>query len=310
MINILFAAADYAWADYETPLKRALQTAGVDANLRRDHSAEDTDYIVLGPGGPVSDFTPFTRCKAVLNLWAGVEKILTNETMTQPLCRMVDPSLTNAMVEWVVGHTMRHHLGMDAHIHGQDGKWRDDVYPPIAADRPVTILGVGALGAACGQALHGLGFPVTGWSRSPKDIPNMRCLNGDDGLTEALRDAQILILLLPMTPQTENTMNAARLALLAPGAFIVNPGRGQLIDDTALLSALKTGQIAHATLDVFRVEPLPKDHAFWGHPKITVTPHIAATTRPGTAAQVIAQIIAGHEQGAPLMNRVDRGLGY
>ncbi|MCG3266711.1 glyoxylate/hydroxypyruvate reductase A [Yoonia sp. I 8.24] len=310
MINILFAATDDLWRDYESPLKRALEAAGVAANLRRDHGAEVTDYIIFGPGGPVDDFTPFTRCKAVLNLWAGVEKITQNKTLTQPLCRMVDPSLTNAMVEWVVGHTMRHHLGMDAHIHGQDGIWRNDVYPPIAADRPVTILGIGALGAACGQALHQLGFPVTGWSRSPKDIPNMRCLHGDDGLNTALSGAQIVVLLLPMTAQTENTLNAARLAMLAPGAFIINPGRGPLIDDAALLAALETGQVAHATLDVFRTEPLPQDHVFWGHPQITVTPHIAATTRPDTAARVIAENIAGHENGAPLQNRVDRGRGY
>ncbi|SFR47220.1 glyoxylate/hydroxypyruvate reductase A [Yoonia tamlensis] len=310
MINILFAAGDDAWAQYKAPLRRAFEAAEVAADLHRDHAAIDTDYIILGPGGPVSDFTPYTRCKAVLNLWAGVEKIIKNETLTQPLCRMVDPSLTDAMVEWVVGHTLRHHLGMDAHIRGQDGIWRDDMYPPIAADRPVTILGMGALGAACGQALHQLGFPVTGWSRSPKNIPNIRCLHGDEGLNDALSDAQILILLLPLTVQTENTMNAARLALLAQGAFIINPGRGPLIDDAALLAGLDAGQIAHATLDVFRVEPLPQDHAFWAHPQITVTPHIAATTRPGTAAQVIAQNISGHETGAPLQHLVDRGRGY
>ncbi|MDO6588648.1 glyoxylate/hydroxypyruvate reductase A [Loktanella sp. D2R18] len=310
MINILFAATDDLWDDYETALKRALETARVTADLRRDHRAETTDYIIFGPGGPVDDFTPFTRCKAVLNLWAGVEKITQNKTLTQPLCRMVDPSLTHAMVDWVVGHTMRHHLGMDAHIHGQDGIWRNDVYPPIAADRPVAILGIGALGAACGQALHQLGFPVTGWSRSPKNVPNLHCLHGDDGLDKALSGAQIVILLLPMTAQTENTLNAARLALLAPGAFIINPGRGPLIDDAALLAALETGQVAHATLDVFRIEPLPQDHVFWGHPQVTVTPHIAATTRPETAAKVIANNIAGHENGAPLQNRVDRGRGY
>ena len=310
MINILFSAADDAWYDYEVPLGNAFEAAGLDANLSRDHAPRDTDYIVLGPDGPVSDFTPFTRCKAVLNLWAGVEKILTNTTLTQPLCRMVDPSLTNAMVEWVVGHTMRHHLGMDAHIQGQDGTWRNDVYPPIAADRPVTILGIGALGAACGKALHGLGFPVTGWSRSAKDIPDIRCLHGDDGLNAAMHGAQIVILLLPMTAQTKNIMNAARFALLGQGAFLINPGRGPLIDDMALLTALDVGQIAHATLDVFRTEPLPADHVFWRHPKITVTPHIAATTRPGTAALVIAQNIAGHERGDPLRNRVDRELGY
>jgi glyoxylate/hydroxypyruvate reductase A len=245
-----------------------------------------------------------------MSLWAGVETVVDNKTLTQPLCRMVDDSLTSGMVEWVVGHTMRHHLGMDAHIHGQDGVWRDAVFPPVAGRRPVTILGIGALGAACGQALHGLGFPVTGWSRSAKSIPDILCLHGDAGLQEALTGAEIVILLLPQTPQTNNILDADTLRLLAKGAFIINPGRGPLIDDDALLDALNSGQVGHATLDVFRVEPLPKDHPFWTHPNVTVTPHIASTTRPETAAQVIAANIARGEAGQPFLHLVDRSAGY
>ncbi len=309
MLNILFSAKPAAWAEYEAPLNRAFQSAGLSANLAQDHAPADVDYIVFSPNGPVTDFTPYTRTKAVMSLWAGVETVVGNKTLTQPLARMVDHGLTRGMVEWVVAHTMRHHIGMDTHILGQDGVWRTD-YPPLAQDRPVTILGLGALGEACGHALVALGFPVTGWSRSAKDVAGIRCLHGEAGLDQALDGAQVVILLLPDTPATENTLNADRLARMAKGAFIINPGRGPLIDDDALLAALNTGQIAHATLDVFRVEPLPEDHPYWAHPQVTVTPHIASTTRPDTAAQIIASNIARGESGLPFLNLVDRSAGY
>jgi len=289
MLNILFSAQPERWDEYQAPLNAALIKAGLTANLARDHAPETVDYVVFAPNGPVTDFRPYTRTKAVMSLWAGVETVVDNPTLTQPLCKLVDPSLTDGMIEWVTGHTLRHHLGMDDHITKQDGVWRNFIYPPVAAHRPVTILGTGALGAACGQALHNLGFPVTGWSRSPKAIPNIRCLHGETGLTEALTGAEIVILLLPQTPTTENILNAETLKLLAKGAFIINPGRGPLIDDEALLTALDNGHIAHATLDVFRTEPLPTDHPFWAHPSVTVTPHIASSTRPETASEVIAQ---------------------
>ncbi len=310
MLNVLFSAQPARWAEYEAPLNAAFATTGLDVDLSCDHAPDQTDYIVFAPNGPVRDFSPYTRTKAIMSLWAGVETVVDNHTLTQPLCRMVDDSLTSGMVEWVVGHTMRHHLGIDAHIHGQDGIWRDTVYPPVAAQRRVTILGIGALGAACGRALHALGFPVTGWSRSTKSIPNIRCLHGDDGLQEALTGAEIVILLLPQTPQTNTILNAQTLDLLTKGAFIINPGRGPLLDDDALLAALARGQIAHATLDVFRVEPLPKDHPFWAHPQITVTPHIASTTRPETAANVIAENISRGERGERFLHLVDRSSGY
>lgn len=309
MLNVLFSAQPAAWQDYEGPLNAAFAKAGLDVRLSRDHAPEQVDYIVFAPNGPVTDFSAYTNTKAVMSLWAGVETVVNNATLTQPLCRLVDESLTRGMVEWVTGHTLRHHLGMDAHITGQDGIWRE-AFPPVAADRPVTILGIGALGAACGQALHQLGFPVTGWSRAAKDIPNIRCLHGDDGLAQALTNAQIVVLLLPQTPETQNILNAQRLSLLARGAFVINPGRGPLIDDTALLAALDSGQLAHATLDVFRTEPLPPEHPFWAHPKVTVTPHIASTTRPATAAQVIADNIKRGESGQPFLYVVDRRIGY
>jgi glyoxylate/hydroxypyruvate reductase A len=307
--NILFAARPEQWDIYEKPLKSALSEAGVTANLALDLAPEEVDYMVYAPNSAVQDFTPYTRLKAVLNLWAGVENIVGNQTLKVPLARMVDHGLTQGMVEWVTGHVLRHHLGMDAHILGQDGVWRKTI-PPLAEDRPVTVLGLGVLGQACAKALRGLGFPVTGWGRSAREVPGITCLSGNEGLRAALQTAEILVLLLPKTAETENLMNAERLAMLPKGAMIVNPGRGPLIDDDALLAALDTGHVGHATLDVFRVEPLPPAHPYWAHPRVTVTPHIASETRPITAARVIIENVRRGEAGAPFLHLVDRAKGY
>ena len=308
-LNVLFAAKPERWKIYKPTLTRAFEERGLRVYLATDIAPEDVDYIVYAPNGDLQDFTPYTRTKAVLGLWAGVEDVVGNATLTQPFARMVDDGLTRGMVEWVTGHVLRHHLGTDLHVHGQDGEWRNHV-PPLACDRPVTILGLGALGAACGDALASLGFPVTGWSRSPKDLPNLTCKSGPKGLISALKTAEIVVLLLPLTDQTSCVLNTKTLALLPNGAVVINPGRGPLIDDTALLHALNTGQLSHATLDVFRTEPLPKEHGFWSHPNITVTPHIASETRPLSASRVIAQNIERGETGKPLLHLVDRNLGY
>ena len=305
---ILFAAPRL-WTDYATVLPQALAEAGITAAIVTEANPAEVDYIVYAPSAPLQDFTPYTRCKAVLSLWAGVERIVGNASLTQPLTRMVDPGLTEGMAEWVVGHTMRHHLGLDRHIVNPGHIW-NPACPPLARQRPVAMLGIGVLGLAAAHALQALNFPVTAWGRTAKTIAGLACLSGEDGLREALSTAAIVVSLLPNTPETANLLNARSLAYLPKGAFILNPGRGHLIDDAALLAALNSGQIAHATLDVFRTEPLPQDHPFWSHPKITVTPHIAADTRPSSAARALVENIRRSEAGEPLLHRVDRTLGY
>ncbi len=311
-INVFFAAGADLWPEYEKPLAAAFAEAGLDVALSVTAPAPAAvDYIVFAPGGIITDFTPYANCKAVLNLWAGVERIVGNPTLTQPLARMVDWGLTEGMVEYVVGHVLRHHLGIDAHIHGQDGVWRQaSLLPPLARERPVAVLGLGELGQACATALAALNFPVMGWSRGPKAIPGIDCHSGADGLARVLSRAEIVVLLLPLTADTRDILNAERLALMPAGAVIINPGRGPLIDDDALLAALDAGRIGHATLDVFRVEPLPPDHPYWTHPRVTVTPHIAADTRASSASQVVAENIRRGEAGEPFLYLVDRARGY
>lgn len=308
-VNIFFSARPALWPIYEPLLSQGLHDAGLDFHLATEFEPDQVDYVVYAPNGGLLDFAPYTRLKAVLSLWAGVESIADNDTLTVPLARMVDHGLTQGMTEWVVGHVLRYHLGMDKHITVQDGVWTPEP-PPLASERRVSILGLGALGQASAEALASLNFQVIGWSRTPKEIAGITTLYGPDGLRAVLSLSEIVVLLLPDTPATENTMNAETLALLPKGAKIINPGRGPLIDDDALLAALNTGQVGHATLDVFRTEPLPPEHPFWAHPNVTVTPHIASETRPVTAAQVICKNIRRGETGLPFLHLVDRQLGY
>lgn len=308
-LTILFAPGDALWQNYRDPLNDALRDAGLDAVLTREADPASVDYIVYAPGSDLNDFSAYTRCRAVLNLWAGVERIAGNPTLTQPLCRMVDPALTQGMVEYVAGHVLRYHLGLDDHITRQDGIWRPTA-PPLASERRVVVLGLGELGQACATALAALGFAVHGWARRARAVPGVTCHAGPEGLTQALSYGDIVVTLLPQTAETQNLLDAQRLSLLPRGARLINPGRGPLIDDDALLAALDSGQVGHATLDVFRTEPLRADHPFWAHPRVTVTPHIAAETRPRSAARVIVDNIVRGQAGQPLLHQVDLGAGY
>ena len=308
-LKILFSASKKNWSDYKASLEEAFASVSLDYDLRTSFEPSEVDYIIYAPSSSLQDFSPYTSLKAVLNLWAGVEGVAFNKTLKVPLARMVDSGLTSGMVEWVTGHTLRHHLGIDKHIHGQDGLWRSYV-PPLAKDRVVTILGLGILGTACGKALRSLGFNVRGWSRRKKSIDGISCFYGNDQIDLSLTDADIVILLLPDTPPTQNILNHHTLNLTKRGAVILNPGRGPLIDDDALIAALDSGQLEHATLDVFRIEPLPENHRYWSHEKVTVVPHKASETRPKTSSQVIAMNIKRAENGKELLHLVDKETGY
>jgi len=308
--RVLFSAPDDWWPLYEPHLRRACAAEGLAPEFMTAVDGGRVDYIVHRPGGPVEEFSGFPGLKAVLSLWAGVEGLVDDPSLTAPLVRMIDESLTAGMAEWVAGHVLRHHLGMDAHVLGQDGVWRNGVIPPLARERNVGVLGLGALGTASARMLARIGFRVSGWSRRPREVDGVVTRAGPEGFREVLAASEILVLLLPATQGTASLMDAAAFAAMPRGAVLINPGRGSLIDDAALLAALDSGRLAHATLDVFREEPLPPAHRFWAHPRVTVTPHIASETRPETASEAIARSIRRGEDGAGFDGLVDRSAGY
>lgn len=304
MMRVLFAAPDALWPEWSPVLT---QLAPEMELLRADRAGTDPagiDAIIYAPGGPIDDLSPFVNARLVQSLWAGVERIVTNPTLTQPLARMVDPGLARGMAEYCTGWAMRAHLGMDRFV--QDGNWRNALTPPLADARQVTILGMGELGRSVAAMLGGIGFRVAGFSASGRAVEGVEVTTD---LSHALSRAEILISLLPDTPRTRGLLDADRLALLPRGAWLINPGRGTVLDDAALLGALDS-HLAHAVLDVFRTEPLPPDHPFWSHPRVTVTPHIAAATRPETAAPVAVENLRRAMAGRPVLHLVDRQRGY
>ena len=309
--RILFAADQIQISDWRDELPAALNESHVSAVIDYDCGCpESYDYIVCSPRGGPSDFSPFTNLKAVLSIWAGVESLASNPRISCPICRMVDPGMIEGMTEWVTAQVLRHHLNFDRILAARPGEWLQDLGPPLAGSRTVAVLGLGQLGMVCAHALAGLNFRVIGWSRSPKTDRRIDCRSGEDGLAAAIGAADIVVLLLPHTPATENLCDSSFFANCKPGAVLINSGRGALIAEDDLIAALDSGRLSNATLDVFRKEPLPADHPFWTHPKVSVWPHIASETRSATASRVIAENVRRGEQGEPFLYMVDRDRGY
>jgi glyoxylate/hydroxypyruvate reductase A len=250
--------------------------------------------------------------KLIVSLGAGVDHVLRDPELPArvPILRLVDPYMTQAMSEYVTLQVLRLHRP-DVAYRAQQlvAEWREHDQKN-AAERSVGILGFGTLGQDAAHKLKAVGLDVAGWSRSAKDVPGFATYAGAAGLDALLARSEILVSLLPMTPETENLLDARLFARLPRGAGVINAGRGRHLVEADLLAALDTGQISAAVLDVFRDEPLPSDHPFWRHPRIVVTPHVAAETHPPTALPIIAQAIADFEVGRPVANLVDGNRGY
>ena len=309
--TVLFSAPAQSWSDYETRLNALFSERKLDVELlQTSDNPEAVDYIIFAPNGPIQDFRPYKNVKLIQSLWAGVEIALQNKTLTQPLARMVDPGMSAGMADYVLGHVMYHHLGIAAHAAAKPNEWLQDTAAPLAQSRTVGFLGIGALGLYCAHAVAKQGFKTVGWSRTLKTDDVVQCYCGEDGLRGTLAQSDIVVLLLPDTAGTEHVINAETIAHMKDGAAIINPGRGPLINDAALLKALDSGKLSGATLDAFRVEPLPQNDPYWVHPKVLVTPHIASETRPETAAIIVADNILRGENSEPFLHLVDRKLGY
>ncbi len=263
---------------------------------------------------PAGELAKFANLKAVFSLGAGVDHLFIDPDfpMTAAVSRVVDPYLTAGIREYVLLHVLRYHKNQPAlDAQQRDRVWDDRGHELKQADeRRIGILGLGELGRSSGNALAALGFDVAGWSRSARDIPGIACFHGADGLDALLPRTDILVCLLPLTPETEGILDAGLFAKLPEGAYVINAGRGGHLVEADLIPALESGRLAHATLDVFRTEPLPDDHPFWDHPQITVTPHNASITDPRSVARQIVDGIKAVERGDPVPNAVDPKLGY
>jgi len=291
-----------------------LAAAIPELEVRRWPDAGDVSEIDYGlawrtPAGAMSGLPSL---RAIFSMGAGIEHVLKDTTIPQdlPLVRMVDPALENGMREFVMLRVLHYHRRIpELEANQRRGEWKE-LYPKLPEDQRVSVLGLGALGGACAAALAGLGFDVAGWSRSPKDIPGVKSFVGADGFRQVLARSDILVSILPWTPETDGLLNAAAFAAMPKGSYLINTGRGRHVVEQDLLDALDSGHIAGASLDVFETEPLPAGHRFWTHPSVSVTPHCCAVTYPKSASRQIAEGIRRDLAGLPLLNLADRSRGY
>lgn len=294
--------------------KDAINEALPDLEVRPWDYPGDLDdiEIALVWKPPPGALRKFPKLKAIFSVGAGVDALLGDPDLPEgvPLCRMVDDSLTRGMVEYTELHVLRHHRDQPLlEAKQRAGEW-DAFASPLASERRVGVMGLGQIGGAAAEALSALGFQTVGWSRGPKDIPGVECHHGAEGLGAFLQGTEILVCLLPLTSETEDLLDRKLFAQLPQGACLINAGRGGQQVEGDILAALESGQLGYVTLDVFREEPLPADHPFWRHPKITVTPHNAAITEARSAVKRVVENIRRLEEGHTLLNVVDRSAGY
>ncbi len=269
------------------------------------------DYVAAWKPSPEL-FARVAPPKAVFNLGAGVDALLqlTNVPPGVPVIRLEDAGMAVQMAQYVTLAVLAAHRRRDDYARQQRVReWRALPYVP-ACEFPVGLLGLGILGRACAAALGPLGYTLIGWSRTPRELPGVTTFAGPEGLHALLAQAQVLVCLLPSTPETRGLIDRSHLARLPRGAHLVNVARGDLVVDEDLIALLDEGHLAGATLDVFREEPLPVTHPFWHHPGIVLTPHVSAVTLARESAEQVAAKIRQLERGEAVSGVVDRHRGY
>lgn len=271
----------------------------------------DIDIVVMGP--PVDGlFARLPNLKLVISTRAGIDDLLADPDLAPDaaMCRAQDPAGDRMLDDYALLLTLFHHRNLpDLLAANATAEW---LRPPVllAKDRPVGVMGLGVLGLSVARRLRDAGFAVAGWARTPHDEPGMDCYWGPDQLGDFLGRTDILVNMLAVTPETANIINAANLARLPKGAAVINLARGEHLVDDDLIAAIDSGHIDSATLDVFREEPLPPDHPFWKHPRITVMPHTARRPHPESLTAGIVENIRRFRAGEALLLEADRARGY
>ena len=314
-MKITLATGTMSPRHWHEALARAFSAARLDVDLQiwSGHAIGARYAIVWLP--PPELFAAETGLRAVFNLGAGVDALLFRGVVPAeiPIVRLVDAGMGAKIAEYVCFAIARITRCLDRFAPPPRGL-REWIAASSRDEAPrVGVLGLGAMGASILEAVARFGYPVAGWSRSARSMPGIETFAGESQLPAFLDRTQILVNALPLTAQTQNLLDRRAFERLPQGAHVINIGRGGTIVDEDLLAALDAGRLASATLDVFRVEPLPADHPFWSHPKITVTPHIAAPTPYGPASEQIAAALKQLERGVragDLPGYVDRSLGY
>ena len=279
----------------------------------KDHYApQQIDYFV-GFRPPHGFLKGLPRLKAIFSLGAGVDGFLRDPEFPRhlPVVRFVDETLQREMAQYVTMHALIIHRQQRAFDAAQrESAWKQRMLARPSRDVRIGILGMGDIGAVTAERLLMFDFQVFGWSRTRKAVAGVTSFAGQEELAKFLASSDIMVCMLPLTPETENILDAKLFAGLPQGAWVMNVGRGGHCNEQDLLAALDSGHLGGAVLDVFQTEPLPADSPFWSHPNVTVTPHIAGITDPRNASAFVVDCVARAETGAPFKNVVDLNRGY
>lgn len=306
----LFYSSYFDPEEWRKPLLRADPT--IDFRTLPDIGrAEDIDcFMAWKP--PAGTFQRLPNLKLIYATGAGVDGLLADPGRPRgiPIARITDEHQVQDMSNFVMGAVLRHHLRFDVYAAQQArAEWHIPKHLP-ASGRRVGVMGLGNLGAATARALAAAGFRASGWTRSRRaEIPGVQCFVGTTERNAFLGQTDILVCMLPLTPETKGIVNVDLLSRLPKGAAVINVGRGSHVVEKDLLAALDN-RLSGATLDVFEQEPLPKDHPFWRHPKMFVTPHVATIVNPDTAAKQVVENLCRLKAGQPLLHLVDEKRGY
>ena len=282
----------------------------VDDNALDERDMAGVEVAIVADPAP-ERLARYPNLRWVHSVWAGVERIVPLVAARQlPLVRLVDPTLANTMAEAVLAWTLYLHRDMPVYAAQQRQRvWRPHAYV-AAGDVNVGMLGLGELGRAAAKRLVAAGYRVTGWSQSEKTLDGVETFTGEAGLRRVLADANIVVVLLPLTSDTRHLINAERIACMREGAKIINFARGAVVDAAALLAALDNHPLSHAVLDVFEEEPLDAASPLWHHQKVTVLPHISAPTDRQSAAKIVASNVARFRTTGLLPDLVETKRGY
>jgi len=303
----------YSQYDDPSAWRSALKAELPDVEFRVAPDIGDPSDVryVLAWKPPAGFFARFPNLALVVNLGAGVDSLVGRDDLPDvPIARLSDTGMVQLMTSYVLFAVIRHARDIGAFAEAQRRRQWHYIHPRPLGSFRVGVLGLGVLGGAAAEALVRVGFDVRGWSRGPKSIPGVRCISGPEALDGFLAETDILVILLPLTSETRGLMDRRRLALLPRGARLVNAARGALIDEAALIEALRSGAIAEATLDAFAVEPLPPEHPLWGMENVLITPHLASITVPEDAARDVAESIRRVRSGGAPLHRIDPRRGY
>jgi glyoxylate/hydroxypyruvate reductase A len=272
----------------------------------------DEVEAVLAWKAPPGFYRQFPNLKLIINLGAGVDNIVRDATLPPgiPITRISDPEMGRMMGQFLLTSVMRHFREFGTFERARAERRWAYVHPRETRECTVGMMGLGQLGAVAAAEFVRQGFRVLGWSRSPKVLPGVETFSGMDALPAFLARSEICVMLLPLTPETENLMTAERFAQLPRGAKFVSAGRGRTVDEAALVEAIRSGHVAEATLDVFHEEPLPPSHPLWDLPQVLVTPHLASVAIPRTAAAQIVENLRRIARGEGPLNAVEPARGY